>query len=471
MVELTNDLRKSEMRKKILLLSWPAILRLFLQSLVGTVDIIMVGKVKGPGIGAVGVGNRIVFIIIGVFTALSIGSTALVAHHIGDKNYKKGNEVLWQSILISVIMGVVIAVVGLIFSEYLLKGMLLLMEKSKDQDYILHHGSIYIKIVLASMIFGFPMMIINAVFQGVGDMKTPLILMIITNLLNVLFNYLLIFGNWGFPEMGVAGAALGTSLSRVAGCLIGIIILIIGKSNLKLSIRYLKFKLDYAIIRSIFKIGIPSSIEQFVRQASQIIITIFVAALGTAALEANEIALNINNLAIMPGFGFGVASLTLVGQSLGADKKDLASKYAKETSILGVVLMLPISIISFIFAEPLVLLYADSKEIVPLAVLIVRIIIISQPILTLVLILAGALRGAGDTIWVMIATIIGNWFVRVVLGILLGYVLNIGLVGFYIAILIDIVVRAFIMLLRLRSGKWKHLKVISRKDKLIEVLD
>src|SRR5690554_25767 len=379
---LSNDLRKSDMRKKILILSWPAILRLFLQSLVGTVDIIMVGKIAGPGIGAVGVGNRIVFIIIGVFTALSIGSTALVAHYIGAKNLKKGNEILWQSILISVIMGIIIMIFGLLFSEYLLKGMLLLMEKSEDHSFILSEGSTYIKIVLSSMIFGFPLMIINAVFQGVGDMKTPLLLMIITNLTNVLFNYFLIYGIWIFPAMGVAGAALGSALGRVLGCIIGIIILMIGKSNLKLAFRYLKFKLDYAIIKSILKIGIPSSIEQFARQSSQIVITIFVASLGAAAVEANEIAMNINSLAIMPGFGFGVASLTLVGQSLGANKNDLAAKYGKETSFLGVVLMLPITIILFIFAKPLVMLYADSKEIVPMAIVAVRIIIISQPVLT-----------------------------------------------------------------------------------------
>jgi len=192
-----TDLSIKAMRKKILILSWPAIIRLFLQSLVGTVDVIMVGKLTGPAIGAVGVSNRIVFIIIGAFTALSVGSTALVAHYIGAKDIKKGNEILWQSILISLIMGIGITVVGFLFSESLLKGMLSLMDDKEGYDFIIREGVVYIKIVLTSMIFGFPMMIINAVFQGVGDMKTPLYLMIITNIVNVIFNYLFVFNTTG----------------------------------------------------------------------------------------------------------------------------------------------------------------------------------------------------------------------------------------------------------------------------------
>lgn len=467
---LNIDIRKSEMRRNIWLLAWPAILRFFLQSLVGTVDVIMVGRIEGPSIGAVGVGNRIVFIIIGVFTALSVGATALVAHHIGAKDTKKGNEILWQSIMISFIMGVIICFIGLFFADYLVKGMLLLMEKSKDQDYLIHHGAIYVKIVLASMIFNFPMMIITAIFQGVGDTKTPLVLMILTNLVNVLFNYLFIFGKMGFPELGVAGAALGTAISHTVGCLITLIILFIGNKELKLNFKTLKLKLDFVIIRNIFKIGIPSSVEQFARQFSQVIIAVFVAALGSVALQANEIAMNISNLAILPGFGFSVASLTLVGQSLGANRKDLATKYTKQTSIMGVVLMIPVSIIMFIFAEPLVNLYSPTKEILSLAILVVRIIVITQPVLTLIFILAGALRGAGDTLWVMIITIIGNWFARVAIGITLGYFLGIGLIGFYIAMAIDMLIRVSMMIIRFRSGKWQNIKVIDKKDKLKDVI-
>jgi putative MATE family efflux protein len=468
---ISDDIRPNEMRKNILRLSWPAILRLFLQSLVGTVDVIMVGQLGSSAISAVGVSNRLVFIILGAFTALSIGSTALVAHHVGAREEEKGNEILWQSLIMSIILAAIFMVIGLFFSRDLLRGMLILMEE--PDQFIINQGSIYIKIVLASMLFGFPLMIINAVFQGVGDMKTPLLLMIITNLTNVLFNWLLIFGIWIFPEMGVAGAGLGSALGRFVGCIIGVIILMKGKSHLKLAFRYLKLKLDPVILKSIFKIGIPSSFEQFSRQSSQILVTILVAGLGagTAALAANEIAMNINNLTIMPGFGFSVAAVTLVGQSLGAEREDLAEQYGKQVTRLGVLLIIPVSIMMFLLARPLVMLFNDDKEVIPMALIAVRIIIVTQPLLAMVMIIAGALRGAGDTKLVMFITFIGNWGFRVALGYLLGYYFNIGLIGFWIAIGVDIAVRALLMKLRFNSGKWKSIQVLSRKEKIKKVLE
>jgi len=473
---IQNDLRPKEMRRRILHLSLPAILRLFLQSLVGTIDIIMIGNFATgeygkAAIAAVGISNRIVFIILGAFTALSIGSTALVAHHVGAKEEEKANEVLWQSLMLSVLMAIAFMLLGIFFAEHMLRGMLVLMEK--PDTFIIEHGSIYIKIVLASMIFGFPLMIINAVFQGIGDMKTPLYLMMLTNLMNVLFNWLLIFGIWIFPELGVTGAAIGTSIGRLSGFVVGMVLLIRGRSHLKLAFRYLSFKLDHMILRGILKIGIPSSLEQFARQSSQIVITILVAGLsaGTAALTANEIAMNVNMLSIMPGFGFSVAAVTLVGQSLGAERKDLAEQYAKQSTYLGTFLMLPVSIMMFVFARPLVLLFNNDPEVVPLAITAVRIIIVAQPILAIFMILAGGLRGAGDTKWVLYITVIGNWGARVALGYLIGDVMGYGLAGFWIAIAIDIIVRAILISLRFKSGKWKNIQVLSKKEKINQLFN
>lgn len=371
--------------------------------------------------------------------------------------------------MMAIVMASIFMMIGLFFSRQLLHGMLFLMEE--PNLFILNEGSIYIKIVLTSMLFGFPLMIINAVFQGIGDMKTPLVLMIITNVMNVLFNFLLIFGIWIFPEMGVAGAGLGSAIGRIAGCIIGVLILIKGKSHLKLAIKYLKFKFDHVILKSIFKIGVPSSLEQLARQSSQILITILVAGLGTSALAANEIAMNVNMLAIMPGFGFSVAAVTLVGQSLGAERKDLAERYAKQTTLIATILMIPAAITMFLLARPLALLFNDDPNVVPLAVTAIRIIVVTQPLLTIVMVLAGGLRGAGDTKWVMIITVIGNWGARVTLGLLLGYTLGLGLTGFWIAIAVDITIRAILMMLRFKSGKWKEVEVLTKKQKLKKVLN
>ncbi|ERJ11864.1 MATE family efflux transporter [Haloplasma contractile] len=472
---ISDDPRPRQMRRNILILAWPAILRLFLQSLVGTVDLAMVGNLGKSAIGAVGVSNRIVFIILGAFTALSIGSTALVAHYIGAGKKEKGNEILWQSLMMAVLMAGVFALIGLFFARNLLE--LMLSRMSQPDVAILRDGSIYIKIVLASMIFGFPLMIINAVFQGVGDMKTPMVLMIITNLTNVTFNFLFINGIWFFPEMGAVGVGIGTAIGRTTGCLVGIAILIKGKSHLKLAFKYLKFKFDTVILKSIFKIGLPSSFEQFARQSSTLLFTALIAGIGitqaqeSANIAANEIVMRVNMLLIMPGFGFSVAATTLVGQSLGAGKEELAERYGKQASLLVMILMVPFSIVLFIFAEPIARIFIGDDLAVGYAVTSIRIILVVQPLLALVLAFSGGLRGAGDTTWVMIITVIGNWGFRVLLAYILGYHFGLGLAGFWLGMAFDVAVRALLMTLRFMSGKWKDIEVISKKEKLEAVAE
>src|SRR6056297_1949666 len=308
---------------------------MFLQSIVGVVDVIMVGQLGASAIAAVDIGNRVVFVLIGTLMALSIGATALVAHYIGAGNKEEANHIMWQSLFSGFIAALIIGGLGILYSRELMGAMTFLMEE--NDPFILNQGSSYLNIVLASMLFGLPMMVVNAVLQGIGDMKTPLFIMFISNVVNVLLNYLLIFGIGIFPALGVIGAALGSGIGRFIGFLIGIDILII---------------------------GIPAAVEQFARQSSQIIYTALVAGLGTATIAANAVTMNVSSLSFMPGFGFGMAATTLVGQSLGAKKKDLAENYAKQSSYLTLILMIAASVLMYIFVEPIVNLYTDDPAVI-----------------------------------------------------------------------------------------------------------
>jgi putative MATE family efflux protein len=386
-----------QMRKNILLLAWPAILRLFLQSVVGVVDVIMVGKIGPSAIASVDMGNRLVMVLIGTLMSLTIGATTLVAHHVGAGNREEANRILQQSLTSGFISAVIMALLGAIFSRSLLKLMMILMEEA--DPFILHEGSIYLRIVLISMIFGLPTMVINATLQGIGDMKTPLFVMLITNVSNVVFNYLLIFGIGFFPKMGVIGAALGTLLGRLAGFTTGLLVILKGKTGLKLNWRHITDKIDWEIIRNILKIGIPAAIEQFVRQGSQIVYTTLVAGLGTAAVAANAITMNINTLSFMPGFGFGMAATTLVGQCLGAKKEKLAHRYAKQSTYLAFGLMAFASVVLYIITHPMTALYTDDQEVASLAVSTLRIFILYQPLFSIFMVLAGALRGAVSSVF------------------------------------------------------------------------
>jgi putative MATE family efflux protein len=333
--------------------------------------------------------------------------------------------------------------------------------------FIINEGSIYLKIVLGSMIFGLPMMVINAILQGIGDMKTPLYIMLITNIINVILNYLLIFGIGFFPAMGVTGAAIGTGIGRTVGFLIGLGVLIKGEADIKLNWKYLNWKIDWETINNILKIGIPAAIEQFARQSSQIIYTTLVAGLGTATIAANAVAMNVTTISFMPGFGFGMAATTLVGQSLGAKRKKLAEQYGRQTTYLTVVLMTLASIIMYIWIQPIINLYTNDANVIKMASSALKIFLFFQPIFGLFMALAGALRGAGDTKWVMYFTMIGNWGVRLVFSLLFVFYLNLGLNGFWLAMGVDVIVRASLILRRFLGGKWKDLEVIGIKNELL----
>jgi len=468
--ELTAVQSNTEIRKNIIHLAWPAILRMFLQSIVGVVDVIMVGQLGASAIAAVDIGNRVVFVLIGTLMALSIGATALVAHYIGAGNKEEANHIMWQSLFSGFIAALIIGGLGILYSRELMGAMTFLMEE--NDPFILNQGSSYLNIVLASMLFGLPMMVVNAILQGIGDMKTPLFIMFISNIVNVLFNYLLIFGIGVFPALGVSGAALGSGIGRFIGFLIGITILIKGEKGIKLDLEIIEFKLDFEIIKDILIIGIPAAVEQFARQSSQIIYTAMVAGLGTATIAANAVTMNVSSLSFMPGFGFGMAATTLVGQSLGAKKKDLAENYAKQSSYLTLILMIAASVLMYIFVEPIVNLYTDDPAVINMAVSALKIFILFQPLLGLYMVLAGALKGAGDTKWVMYFTIIGNWGVRLVLSYILGLRMGIGLNGFWLAMGIEVSFRTVLIIWRFISGRWKNLDVVNmRKSKIDEIVE
>lgn len=462
---LALDTDPKQMRLNILALAWPAILRLFLQSIVGMVDVMMVGRIGTSAIASVDMSNRLVFVMLGALMSLTIGSTTLVAHHVGAGEKEKANNIMWQSLMGAMIVSLILAITGFLFSRELLHFMMVLME---DSDlYILNQGSIYLRIVFISMVFSLPTMVINSVFQGLGDMKTPLIIMVITNIVNVLMNYLLIFGIWIFPEMGIIGAALGTALGRVVGLIVGLTILTKGKSGIKIVWKSLSLKIDMFVIKSLLRIGIPASIEQLVRQSSQILYTMLVAGLGTVTLAANAITMNISSLAFMPGFGFGLAATTLVGQSLGAGKPELASKYGRQTTILTVVLMGSASILMYLFSGPIIGLYSDDPEVILLASQTLRIFVMYQPFFGIFMVLAGGLRGAGDTKWVMYATIMGNWIFRMSFTLLFIFIMDLGLRGIWFAMGIDVIIRSALIIRRFRSGKWKTLKVLTKSNKAV----
>jgi putative MATE family efflux protein len=289
-------------------------------------------------------------------------------------------------------------------------------------------------------------------------MKTPLIMAAVTNAVNIFGNYVLIYGHFGFPEMGVKGAAIANTIGFIAGSAVYLYLLL--SKRLVLHLPAIRSWFDREVIRRIMKIGTPAAAEQGVLQIGFLLYTAIIVYYGTAALAGHQIGARIQSLAFMPGMGFAMAATALVGQNLGARKPDEAEQSGWESTKLAMFVMCAIGAVMFILAEPMAALFIkNDPETLKLAALWMRLQALAMPAIGMHFTLSGALRGAGDTRWPLNVSIVGMFVVRLPIALLLGFTLGIGILGAWIAFVIEYNVRAIIIAWRFRKGHWKTIKV------------
>lgn len=442
----------SSLRKTVILLAWPAIVEMLLHMMVGIVDTAMVGRLGPTALASVGLANQIFFLGTTVFAAIATGATSLVARHIGAKEPEQAGHIARQSLL----MGFCFA--GLITVTFLLsaQNIVALLFRQLEPE-VLHFSSLYVRIISLALILHFFMILVNAVLRGAGDTKTPMRLTGIVNAVNVIGNYFLIFGVGPFPALGVQGAAIATAFAQGLGGLIAIYVLT-ANPTLRVSL-VLPFTVDLVAIRRILRIGVPAALEQSTMRVGQLFYTMIVASLGTIPYAAHQVALNAESLSFMPGFGFSLAATTLVGQNLGAKDPDRAERSGFMANQMAMLVMSVMGVVFFFFPDQLVSIFTSDPEVIALARVCLRLIALTQPFLATIMVLAGGLRGAGDTKSILKISLYGFLGIRVVLAYLFTIVLGYGLVGAWVAMAIDLVVRGVLMRLRYGSGQWKTLKI------------
>ncbi len=457
-----RDLTTMDLKSSVITLALPAAMRLGLQSLIEMVSLMIVGSLGPEAIAAVGMAKRLVMVATAVLQALSVGATATVARLIGAGDDEGAGRVVNQVVIFALVIGTAIAVVGNLAATAVMRGMMVLQEVPDLE--VIQQGAVYIRILSSSYVVGVMLFMANALFQGAGDMKTPLYLMTSVNVINVTCAYVLVHGIGPFPAMGVAGAGLAAALARGGGGLAALLILASNRGVVGIDRRKL-FSIDWELLRAVVNVGVPAGIENFVRQGSQILYTMVIAGLGTAAMAANSIAMSIQSLSFMPGFGFSLAATALVGQNLGAEQPSRAEKAGYMSLRYAMVVAFLMSAV-FIFAPRLITqLYTDDPEVTDLAVTCLRIIAVSLPSLAMVMVFAGGLRGAGDTRFVMFTTLLGNWGIRLVGSYFLGLRLGMGLAGVWIAMAADQIARGFVLLSRFRRGKWKSIQLFGPRQR------
>ncbi|MDP4089038.1 MAG: MATE family efflux transporter [Bacillota bacterium] len=462
--------------REIIGLAWPSIAEQILEMMVGMVSTIFMGRVGTAAVAAVGMVNMLMGFLQTVISGLSMGTTVIIARLTGEGNKEEAKRALIQSIYMAIVIGLTLAVLGRIFSSFILD----IFFGGADKE-VLKLGLTYFKIMLINLPFFVVDIIVSGAMRGAGDTKTPMKITARVNVLNIILNTILVFGvgticiphiaigpvnipqtalvTLNIPAMGVMGSAIAVTVSRIFAITYRLLV-IYNRKGLKLN---LSLKDDYSIkpllMKRIINIGVPAFIEQAVMQGGFLVLQVIIVSMGTIAMAAYQVGINVNSLAFFPVFGFAIANTTLVGQSLGERQYKKAENYAYEGLKITMLVAFVIGILMVVFAAPLAHMYSDDPLVIKEAVGLIRTFGILEPMLAILNVCSATLKAAGDIMYVMITSLVGLWSCRVLLSYGLNRWMGIGMVAVMIGIFFDFSSRSFMYLSRMNKGNWKYLKV------------
>ena len=458
--KLPDGVRANELYKDIIKIAWPSFVELILTQIASMVDQMMVGSIGGAentmlgaqALSAVGLTMQPKFLLMTAFIAMNTGVTALVARYKGVNDKENANLVVRQGIMFTFLATVILSILGIVFA----RPMVIFMGAKEEQVTI--WATQYLQIQMAGFVPLALTSTITAALRGVGDSKSSMYYNLIANVVNVFFNWCLIYGNLGMPKMDVAGASLATIIGQFVAFGIAMWLIFRGNGFLKMEVRK-GFRPNKLMLGNLFQIGIPAAIEQLVMRTGMIIFAITVASLGTVAFATHNICMNIQALSFMTGQAFAVSATTLMGQSLGRKRYDMAQAYCSRTQRIGMGVAILLTIIFALFGRNIVALYNAQPDIVRMGGYIMLFVAAVQPLQASQFIVAGGLRGAGDTKATAKITFYTVLLVRPITAIVLVKFTGLGLFGAWIALAADQVLRSTLVLLRYHTGQWKLIKI------------
>ncbi len=445
--------------REVIGIAIPSVVEMVFMSVIGSIDVVMVGSLGYEAIAAVGLTGQPRMILLAMFFALNVGVTAIVARRKGQGLPEEANRTLRNALVIIMGMTALMMVPALLLSRPL-------MQLAGAQADTIDMATTYFQILAWFLPVNALTMCINAAQRGVGNTRITMYVNITANVVNVIFNYLLIGGNFGFPALGVAGAAYATGIGFSVGlvlCLISIFNTRYGDQFLRISLRD-DWRLNKDTIKSILKVGGNAMIEQVAMRLGFFVYAIIVAGLGTQSFAAHQVAMQFLNFSFTFGDGLAVAGTSLVGQMLGRKRPDIAVIYGKCCQRLALAVSFLLAAIVVIFRYPLVSIFLDGADpinAVPFAIALNMMFMVAlfQPVQTSSVVISGCLRGAGDNLYVALVMIICVVIIRPVLSVVAVYMLHMDLIGAWSASLIDMSVRLVLMYWRFTGGKWHNKRV------------
>lgn len=441
------------MRKDVLKLAIPIMIEQTFVMLLGTCNTMMAGHIGEEAVSAIGMVDTINNMFIAFFAALSVGATVVVAQQIGQNKNERANETSKQAIISGILVSVVIMLILWILRTILINSLY-----GTAEELVKYDAELYLEFTLVTYPFIAIQQIANGILRGCGDAKTPMKITIFMNLVNIILGYILIFGIdiLRIPSFGIEGAAVAIAVARIIGTITIMIVLFKGSRIIQIK-RIFPFKFDTKLQMSIFNIGIPAGMEQVIFNAGKLIVQIFIVTMGTASIAANAIGVSISQMVNVPGNALCLAATTLVGQYVG--RNDISG--AKNTLIYlvkwGTISLVSLGMILIPAAPYVAGLYTDVQEVIDISSILIRSNSMALIAWGVSFILSAGLKGAGDTRYTMFTSFVGMWVFRILFGYILGIKLNVGVLGVWIAMYIDWMVRGTMYLLRLRGKNWiKH---------------
>ena len=429
----------------------PVVLEQLLNSIMGTADTMMVSNVGSAAISAVSLVDSINILVIQAFSALAAGGAIVCAQYIGQQNQERANESARQVLFIITLISIVVSAICLGFKKPLLR----LIFGSVEAD-VMRASEIYFFYTALSFPFIALYDAAASIFRAQDNTKGPMTISMISNIMNIVGNAIMI---WGF-HMGVAGAAIATLISRIFCALV--VLIQLRRERQPIVVRdYLKIRPDWPMIGRILGIGIPSGVENSMFQLGKLAIQSTVSTLGTVAIAAQAMTNILENLNGIAGIGVGVGLMTIVGQCMGANRKDEAVYYIKKLSVIAEVTIIVSCLLVFILTRPVTMLGGMEKTSADMCWHMVMWITIVKPIMWVsAFVPAYGLRAAGDVKFSMISSCAVMWLCRFCLSLLLIRGLGFGPMGVWIGMFADWTVRAVLFTWRFHSRKWLEHKVI-----------
>ncbi len=437
--------------RSIFIIAAPAILEMALNTMLMVADTLMVSKMVGnEALSAVGIVNSIFFLLIFVFSSFNTGAIALLSRSYGEKDMNKVDQYAGNNLSLNLAIGAMITLAAIITRDFLFMPYDITPE-------VLANAKSYYSILVVGMMFQFGSFAFASMSRGVEDTRSPMYITGFVNIFNILFNYLLIKGVGVFPEWGLQGAAVATTMARIVAFFLYLALFTSGKHKIKLKKATLKIK--SSVVGSLWRISWPGAIEQLLMQTSFLFMGIIVSMLDTSSEALFRILISIESTSFMPAVGISIATATLVGKSLGEKDIEKAADTGYLATAMGTLWGMIAAIVFWFFPEFILSLFTDEASLFEAGILVFKVMAINQLFLTAYIVLSGALRGAGDTNAIMRLTSMRLWLVFVPMAFVLIRFFNMGVEAIWYAEITSFVIFLSFLFIRFHSRHWANINL------------